>query len=157
MSNWINFFAYDQLMNEDCFKEQGLEYKAILTATLSAWRIIFNKVPVDDEGPEGLGLFNIEPTPNNAGMMEGVLYEMDERFLEKLDELHGYPQEYMRKYLRVIRHDFTFTNAIVYIAKPDRTAKGLKPSKKMMKTMRAAKKTMSMLYFSRLMNTRPCD
>ena len=47
--------------------------------TLSAWRRVFNKIPIDNGGVEGLGLVNIEPTPDNSGMMHGELYVMDEK------------------------------------------------------------------------------
>ena len=157
MSDTINFFAYNELMNEAHFKKNGLEYIERITVTLSAWRIVFNKLPVEKNAPEGLGLPNIEPTPNNAGMMEGVLYKMDESFLPKLDELFGYPEEYTRKLMDLNRHDFTSVKAAVYFAQPGRIGEKLKPSKAMMKLYRSSKKDMSMLYFSRLMNTRTCD
>ena len=89
--------------------------------------------------------------------MEGVLYKMDESFLPKLDELFGYPEEYTRKLMDLNRHDFTTVKAAVYFAQPGRTGKKLKPNKAMMKLYKSSKKDMSMLYFSRLMNTRTCD
>lgn len=157
MSERIRFFAYNELMNDAYFKEKGLEYIEKITVTLSAQRLVFNKIPTEEDAQEGLGLTNIEPTPDNSGMMEGSFYEMDERFLPKLDELFGYPKEYSRKMTPLNRHDFIIVKALVYTAQPDRIATGLKPSKAMMKLFRGAKKEMSMLYFSRLMNTRTCD
>jgi len=157
MIDLINFFAYGEMMNEEYFKSQGLEYVDKLSVTLSAWRLVFNKIPVDNGGIEGLGHSNVEPTPNNAEMMIGVMYEMEEKFLPRLDEIHGYPHEYTRKTMQFNRHDFTQTKGIVYVAKLERTQRGLKPSKAMLKIMRAAKRDMTMLYFSRLMNTPTID
>ena len=157
MADVVNFFAYGELINEDCFKAEGLEYISKSSVTLSAWRLVFNKVPTDNGGLEGLGLVNIEPTPDNSGMMHGELYAMDEKFLPKLDEIFGHPDEYERKVMRFNRHDFILINGLTYVARPDKIAKGLKPSKATMKIFRKAKKLFPMLYFSRLMNTRTCD
>ena len=157
MVDAVNFFAYGELINEDYFKEKGLEYVSKSSVTLSAWRRVFNKVPIDNGGLEKLGLVNIEPTPDNSGMMHGELYVMDERFLPKLDELFGHPDEYQRKVMRFNRHDFILVNGLTYIARPDKIATGLKPSKATMKIFRKAKKFFPMLYFSRLMNTPTCD
>ena len=74
MSEKISVFAYNELINEDYFKEKGFEYIDKVTVTLSAQRIVFNRLALEGEGIEGQGLPNIEPT--NAGMMEGMLYDM---------------------------------------------------------------------------------
>ena len=118
---------------------------------------MFNKIPVDSAGVEGLGSANIEPTNDNAGMMHGELYAMDEKFLPKLDKIFGHPEEYQRKVMRFNRHDFTMINGLTYIARPDKTKRGLKPDKATMKILRKAKKLFPMLYFSRMMNTPTCD
>ena len=157
MADVVNFFAYGELINEDYFKEKGLEYISKSSVTLSAWRLVFNKIPIDNGGVERLGLVNIEPTPDNAGMMHGELYVMDEKFVPKLDEIFGHPDEYQRKVMRFNRHDFILINGLTYIARPDKIATGLKPSKATMKIFRKAKKFFPMLYFSRLMNTPTCD
>ena len=157
MADVVNFFAYGELINEDYFKEKGLEYISKSSVTLSAWRRFFNKIPIDNGGVEGLGLVNIEPTPDNAGMMHGELYVMDEKFVPKLDEIFGHPDEYQRKVMRFNRHDFILINGLTYIARPDKIATGLKPSKATMKIFRKAKMFFPMLYFSRLMNTPTCD
>jgi len=157
MADVVNFFAYGELINEDYFKEKGLEYISKSSVTLSAWQRVFNKIPIDNGGVEGLGLVNIEPTPDNAGMMHGELYIMDEKFLPKLDEIFDHPNEYQRKVMRFNRHDFILINGLTYIARPDKIATGLKPSKATMKIFRKAKKFFPMLYFSRLMNTPTCD
>ena len=157
MSEKISFFAYNELINEDHFKEMGFEHIEKVTVTLSAQRIVFNRLPPEGEGLEGQGLPNIEPTPDNAGMMEGVLYEMKDILLPKLDEFHGYPKGCNRKLMDLNRHDFNVVRGIVYFAQPDKIGRKLKPNKAMMKIFRNSRKEFSMLYFARLMNTRTCD
>ncbi len=157
MANLINFFAYAELMNPAVFKEAGFEAKAEFCVTLSSWKISFSKIPSDPEAPEGLGLCNIEPSSSNLGVVEGVLYEMDEKYLPKLDEYYQHPNEYKRKVMRFTRHDFTCVNGYVYVAPHEKVKAGLKPTKAMMKQLRGAKKKVQMLYFSRLMNTHTID
>ena len=157
MSEKISVFAYNELINEDYFKEKGFEYIDKVTVTLSAQRIVFNRLPLEGEGIEGQGLPNIAPTPDNAGMMEGMLYDMYDTFLPKLDEFHGYPKECNRKVMDLNAHDFHTVRGIVYFAQPDRIGDKLKPSKALMKLFRKSRKEMTMLYFARLMNTRTCD
>jgi len=109
MADIINFFAYAELMNEDYFREQGLDYVDKLSVTLSAHRVVFNKIPNDENVLEGQGWSNIEPTPDNAGMAIGIMYEMDESYLPRLDEIHQAPKEYQRKVMRFNKHDFAMT------------------------------------------------
>ena len=157
MSEKISVFTYNELLNEDYFKEMGFDYIEKVTVTLSAQRLVFNRLPPKGTGIEGQGLPNIEPTPNNAGMMEGVLYEMYDTFLPKLDEFHGYPTECNRKLMDLNRHDFNTVRGIIYFAQPDKIEEKLKPSKALMKLYRKSRKEHTMLYFARLMNTRTCD
>jgi len=151
MSNLINWFAYDEMMNPEVIKKAGLEYEAAFSVTLSAHKLVFNKIPVDNGGKENLGLANIVPTMDNLGMMEGVLYEMLEENVPKLDALYHHPEEYQRRKLRFTKHDFTFVNGIVYIAQKDRTKSGLMPSKDMLKAYKGCRKILTKLYLSKLL------
>jgi hypothetical protein len=151
MPNLINWFAYDEMMNPEVIKESGLVYEAAFSVTLSAYKLVFNKIPKDNGGKENLGLANIAPVTDNLGMMEGVLYEMLEENVPKLDALYGHPDEYQRKKMRFTKHDFTFVDGIVYIAQKDRTKSGLLPSKDMLKTYKGCRKILTKLYLSRLL------
>jgi len=151
MPNLINWFAYDEMMNPEVIKQSGLEYEAAFSVSLSAYKLVFNKIPLDNGGKENLGLANIEPIPGNLGMMEGVLYEMLEENLPKLDALYHHPEEYQRKKMRFTKHDFNFVNGVVYIAQKDRTKKGLLPSKDMLKAYKGCRKILTKLYLSRLL------
>ncbi len=153
MPDKISWFAYDEMMNPEVMKEKGLEYYDLFCVTLSAFSVKFNKIPLDNGGLENLGLANIVPTESNLGMMDGILYEMDSRFLPILDEMHHVPDEYIRKKMRFTKHDFNFVNAYTYVAQKHRTQDGLLPSKDTMKKIKACRRNLSMLYFCRMMNT----
>lgn len=151
MPNIINWFAYDEMMNPEIIKETGLEYIAAFSVSLSTYRLVFNKIPIDNGGKEKLGLANIAPSQDNLGMMEGILYEMPEENLGKLDALYHHPDEYQRKKLRFTKHDFTFVDGIVYIARKERTQAGLLPSKEMLQKYKGCRKILSRLYLSKLL------
>ena len=151
MPNLINWFAYDEMMNPEVIKQTDLTYEAAFSVTLSAHKLVFNKIPVDNGGKENLGHANIEPTPGNLGMMEGVLYEMLEENLPILDALYGHPDEYQRKKMRFTKHDFAFVNGVVYFAQKNRTKSGLLPSKDMLKIFKGCRKILTKLYLSRLL------
>ena len=153
----INFFAYDLLMNEETMKETGVEWNARFSVTFPAHKMVFNKIPTEEDAHPELGYPNVVPAPNNLGMMDGIMYEMKEEWVAKLDEYYQAPEEYQRKPVRVTKHDFTMVEAFTYIAPFDKTQKGLKPDKAMMKQFRKTKKSIQMLYFSRLMHTPTLD
>jgi gamma-glutamylcyclotransferase (GGCT)/AIG2-like uncharacterized protein YtfP len=151
MPNLINWFAYDEMMNPEVIKESGLKYEAAFSVSLSAYKLVFNKIPMDNGGKEKLGLANIAPIQDNLGMMEGVLYEMLEENVPKLDALYHHPDEYQRKKMRFTKHDFTFVEGIVYIAQKNRTQSGLMPSKDMLKKYKGCRKILTKLYLSKLL------
>lgn len=157
MNDWINFFAYDELMNLEVMKEHELEYRAFFSVTLSSYKVVFNKTPYEKDSPEGLGLPNIIPIHDNLGSLDGVLYEMDESFLPKLDAIYHHPDEYKRHVFRFTKHDFTVVKGFTYIAVPERTGEKLRPSKAIMKRLKGAKKNLQTLYFYRLMGARTVD
>jgi gamma-glutamylcyclotransferase (GGCT)/AIG2-like uncharacterized protein YtfP len=151
MPNLISWFAYDEMMNPEIIQKSGLEYKTAFSVSLSAYRLVFNKIPLDNGGKEKLGHANIAPTLDNLGMMDGVLYEMPEENLPKLDALYHHPDEYQRKKMRFTKHDFTFVDGFVYIAQKDWTKKGLMPSKDMLKAYKGCRKILTKLYLSKLL------
>lgn len=157
MADIINFFAYAELMNEEFFRKQGLDYVDKLSVTLSAHRVVFDKIPSDENALPGQGWSNIEPTPDNSGMAIGIMYEMDDSYLPRLDEIHQAPQEYQRKVMRFNKHDFAMTNGFLYMARPEKIQHSLKPAKATMKILRQAKSSVPMLYFSRLMGIKTID
>ena len=151
MDDVINFFAYNELMDERNMHELGLEFIACSPVTLSAYKLVFNKIPLNNGGIENLGLANLVPTPNNLGMVTGVLYEMSKGMITKLDEIHGYPEEYIRKTHKMFRHDFNPTHGYVYMAEKGRTDDNLRPTKAMLKKYKGARKNLGLLNLSRIM------
>ena len=81
MGEIVRVYLYDEMMNEAIFKEQGLEFQSKYSVTLSAYKRVFNKIPVDNGGLEELGQANVVPTDDNLGMLIGMMYEIDENMI----------------------------------------------------------------------------
>jgi len=58
------------------------------------------------------------------GVVEGILYEITDEDIKKLDRYEGYPQHYERQKVRLQSGDVM--EAAVYIARQEMTAEGLK-------------------------------
>lgn len=151
MANYINFFAYDTLIIPEVFEKHGFKTRNRFSVTLSAYKMVFYKIPPDPENyKEGVGLPTIVPTDSNLGMMEGIMYEVDETLLPQLDAFYSHPNEYQRKKVRLTKHDFTYVNGFCYIAQVEKTNPKLLPCQAQLDEYRAAKKILSKLYLSRL-------
>ena len=138
-------------------EEHGLVYRAYFSVTLSSFKVVFNKIPVDNGGHENLGQANIIPIHDNLGSIEGVLYEMRESNLPILDKIYGHPAEYKRQIFRFTKHDFTVVKGFTYVANAERTKPKLQPNKAMMKRLKGARNNLQSLYYYRLMNVRTVD
>jgi len=74
-------------INEDFFSRKR--------GVLEGWRLVFNVYSQVRE----CGVANI--VKDGSGMVEGVLYEITENGLKKLDDYEGHPDQYVRKVLKV--------------------------------------------------------
>ncbi|MCX7929029.1 MAG: gamma-glutamylcyclotransferase, partial [Patescibacteria group bacterium] len=74
----------------------GIIFSTRERAVLEGYRLLFNKVASRNSKA---GYANI--VPDHTGVVEGVLYEIDERDLEKLDKYEEYPSHYGRLKVKV--------------------------------------------------------
>ena len=87
MGDIVRVYLYDEMMNEAVFREQGLEFQSKYSVTLSAFKRVFNKIPIDNSELKGMGHTNVVPTDDNLGMLIGVMYEIDENLIPKFDKI----------------------------------------------------------------------
>jgi len=93
-------------------------------AILEGWRLEFNKM-VSPNSNEGYA--NI--IQDEKSVVEGIIYEVSDSDMAKLDCYEGYPSHYDRIKIRVKLDDGQEVEAVTYIAQPDKIGSGLKPSK----------------------------
>ncbi len=121
-----------------------MEFSQRNRATLHGYRLEFNKV--SSENPDE-GYANIVQFEN--GIVEGVLYEIRDTDLSKLDEHQGCPDQYERIRLEVVLAGQR-AKAFAYKARPEKVKFGLKPTMEHMGHLMAAGSLLSESYRRKL-------
>jgi len=125
----VRYFAYGSNMDPKQMKDRiNEDFFSRKRGVLEGCRLVFNIYSQVRE----CGVANI--VKDGSGMVEGVLYEITENGLKKLDDYEGHPDQYVRKVLKVECEGKKY-RAQVYVANKDKTEDGLKPSKKYMEQL----------------------
>jgi gamma-glutamylcyclotransferase (GGCT)/AIG2-like uncharacterized protein YtfP len=97
--------------------------------------------------PATIGFANIEPAPESC--VEGVLYDIQDECLDKLDASERYPDHYDRISVTVDTDGESHV-CWTYQAQQDKTADGLVPSRNYLNHILTAKDFLSLQYFEAL-------
>ena len=141
----MKYFAYGSNMDAERMRERGIRFSQRTHGILKGYRLEFNKIA--SRNPQE-GYANVVRFEN--GIVEGVLYEIPDSDLSKLDMFEGYPDHYDRLMIKVQLDDGQKLEAIIYIAQPDQIAEGLKPSRDYLNHLLAAKDLLSESYRRKL-------
>ena len=120
----MKYFAYGSNMDPERMRQRGIEFSRREYTILNGWRLVFNKIAFPNSKE---GYANIER--DEEGVVEGILYEIQESGLTKLDGYEGYPDHYNRIKVRVKLSNAQEVEGITYIAQHNKIGSGLKPSK----------------------------
>jgi len=121
----VLYFAYGSNMSAKRMEERGVRFSSRRHATLEGFKLVFNKA--SSSNPRE-GYANI--VESEGSVVEGVLYEVDEEGLRRLDAHEGYPRHYDRVVVPVKLDDGRVVEAFTYVAQPSVTRDGLKPSRR---------------------------
>ncbi len=143
----MKYFAYGSNCNPTVMQKKGVEFTSSKRAVLAGYRLLFNKKAMREKLPPGIGFANINEDPE--GTVEGLLYDIDDAHLGRLDESERYPDHYTRIEVTVETED-GMVLATSYQAQPDKIADGLKPSRNYLNHILAAKDFLSWQYFQAL-------
>ena len=145
MGKITKYFAYGSNMAPERMTERGITFSQRKHAMLMDYRLEFNKVAF---GRPEEGYANIVQFEN--GIVEGVLYDIQNSDLSKLDRYEGYPDHYHRVKVKVRLDDRQEVDALAYIAQPDKVRDGLKPSREYLDHLLAARDILSESYNRKL-------
>ena len=95
--------------------------------------------------------------PDSHTIVEGVLYDITQSVLDRLDEKEGYPKHYDRKEMYVYLDDGTKVKAWVHIAQPSMVEDGLKPTKEYLSHYLKGKDLLSPTYYQWLEKVETLD
>lgn len=141
----MKYYAYGSNMNAERMKERKINVSQRTHANLKGYDLKFNKVAYDNAKE---GYANI--VPDEKAIVEGVLYDISDSDLPRLDKYEGYPSHYYRVKVKVQLGDGQEVEAITYIAQPDKVTEGLRPMKGYLNHLLAARDILSESYFRRL-------
>lgn len=141
----VNYFAYGSNMDPLWLRKRGVFIYGMRPAILWGWRLAFNKQAVDNPSE---GFANI--IPDELSRVEGIMYEVEEDDLRKLDVFEGYPVHYQKRFLTVNLYGGWTAEAVVYIANGNQVKDGLKPGKEYLKHLLAAGRYLTKGYYEQL-------
>ena len=124
------YFAYGSNMDPARLRERctdrGVAIRERIAGRLAGWRLAFNK---QRRQRPGEGVANVIEDP--AGVVEGTLNRMAPSGLDLLDVHEGVSLgQYRRHDVRVLRADSGIAvEAIMYVARPEVVADGLRPAR----------------------------
>ena len=121
------YFAYATNLKRQQMAERAPDSKPKLTATLPNFKLTFTATP----GRQG-GVASI--APHKGEKVLGVVYDISEKDLKRLDTYEGYPAVYDRRKVTVWTETNERVEAITYI-KSDQSRE-MKPSAEYLATIR---------------------
>jgi len=140
----MKYFAYGSNCNPEVLARKDVRFHARTRATLSGYRLRFNKKALRERLPEDVGFANIEVASGAA--VEGVLYDLEPEDRDRLDESERYPDHYERIDV-VVETDAGEVACFAYRACADKTAEGLRPSRNYVNHILEASDFLSHAYF----------
>jgi len=137
----VYYFAYGSNMDKTRMEKRNVKYTQMFSGILRNWKLVFNK---KSKKLKGVGWANIV---SNESVVEGIIYEVDEKSIANLDYWEGYPDEYDKKEL-FVESEAKSVKCVVYIANPDKVREGLKPTRKYLDRLLAGREYLSKKYVS---------
>lgn len=127
--------------------KKRVQFTSRSRGTLSGYRLLFNKMALRERLPDGIGFANINRDP--TATVEGVVYDIPDEHLPRLDESERYPDHYARISVQV-ETETGFLDCQTYQAQPDKIANGLVPSRNYLNHILAGRDFLSKQYFDAL-------
>lgn len=150
--DFMYYFAYGSNMDPERMKKRGVKFSLRVRAVLKGYALKFDKV-VSGNSEEGYA--NIVKDEHSE--VEGVLYEIYQEGLEKLDSCEGCPSHYKQITVKVLLDDGKEVEAKTYIANSEKIKEGLKPRKEYLSHLLAASDVLSPEYIKKLEKTSTYD
>jgi len=109
--NKIYYFAYGSNMSERRMIGRGLTPLNKQIGYLDGFKFIINKKSFKNPNQ---GFANV--IPDEHSVVEGILYEIYENDIKKLDKFEGFPKHYGKETLMIRLQDGSMVSSIVYVA-----------------------------------------
>ena len=147
----MKYFAYGSNMNKDRMTKRKINFTSQQFAKLADYKLIFNKKAKGGDYTYA----NIVSSDND--FIEGILYEFPDNEISSLDKAEGFPNHYDKIQVTVTDKNDNSITATTYVAKDDKIANGLYPTKEYLSHLFAGQDILSKEYFEYLSKTQTCD
>lgn len=111
MNKQLLYFAYGSNMSEKRMIGRGLTPISKQVGVLENYKFIINKKSYKNPN---IGFANVMLSEKDK--VEGILYEVSENDIKKLDKFEGFPKHYRKELLTITLINGDLKQAIVYIA-----------------------------------------
>ncbi len=112
----MNYFSYGSNMSSNRLKKREIRFYSREKGILKGYRFVINKMSYKNKN---IGYANIVKSEND--IVEGILYNINEEDIKKLDIREGFPIHYNKYNLPIFSNNIEL-NAIVYIANKEWTS-----------------------------------
>ncbi|MEN3016243.1 MAG: gamma-glutamylcyclotransferase family protein [Candidatus Methanosuratincola petrocarbonis] len=151
MPQKVFYFAYGSNMDQERLRDRIGSFHSRKHAILEGYDLVFNK---RDSSCRGAGFANIV---KGKGKVEGILYEIDETCLEKLDSIEGVHTNHYNRIEIKVECEGKLLNAWVYVANENKVEEGLKPKKEYLNHLLKGQDLLSKEYFKKLQEVKTID
>ena len=107
----MNYFAYGSNLDSSRMIERGVNFTSKEKGSLKGYRFIINK---KSQKNPNIGFANI--IKDNSSHVEGIIYELNQDDILKLDKYEGAPKHYRRE-----SHRINNKECVVYVANDEWT------------------------------------
>lgn len=136
----VFYYAYGSNMSEQRMLDRKITFFSRKFGILKDYRLVFNKI---SKSNNNISFANI--VESIGDFVEGVIYEINEYDIKKLDKFEGYPLHYTRK--NVIIDNIS---CVVYIAQNEWIKEGVYPTKEYINYLLEAKDLLSEEYYNKI-------
>lgn len=145
------YFAYGSNVDSERMKGRSVNFESSEAAVLEDYELNFHK---RSKKFFDRGFANVSPAKGKH--VEGVLYQLSEEDILKLDKFEGCPLHYERVTLPVVLKT-GIVPAQVYVAKAEWIVEGLKPTREYLNHLLKGERFFTGPYFDRLKSTLTTD
>jgi len=138
----VFYYAYGSNMSEQRMLDRKISFFSRKFGILKDYKLVFNKI---SKSNNNISFANIVESVGD--IVEGVIYEINEDDIKKLDKFEGYPIHYIRKNLIIDNK-----SCIVYIAQDQWIKEGVYPTKEYINYLLEAKDVISEEYYNKIKN-----
>lgn len=136
----VFYYAYGSNMSEQRMLDRKITFFSRKFGILKDYKLVFNKI---SKSNNNISFANI--VESIGDFVEGVIYEINEYDIKKLDKFEGYPVHYTRK--NVIIDNIS---CVVYVAQNEWVKEGIYPTKEYINYLLEAKDMLSEDYYNKI-------